>query len=183
MSDGGTARDDEDGQLTGPGYDRVDATVFRDTLARVPTPVTVVTSHVDRRPHGTTVSAFSSLSLEPPMILVSLDLNSDLLKVIQESGRFGVNVLAAGQHDVSDAMSRRGTDRFAGVDWSPSGNGVPRLAGAAAWIECEIAAEHPGGDHTIVVGSVLDLDSSADLLPLLYHRGRYALVSDPGGPR
>ena len=56
---------------------RVDATVFRDTLARVPTPVTVVTSHVDRKPHGTTVSAFSSLSLEPPMILVSLDLRSD----------------------------------------------------------------------------------------------------------
>ena len=58
------------------GRDQVDATVFRDTLARVPTPVTVVTSHVDRRPHGTTVSAFSSLSLEPPMILISLDQRS-----------------------------------------------------------------------------------------------------------
>ncbi|MDX6418298.1 MAG: hypothetical protein QOG28_2918, partial [Trebonia sp.] len=95
MEDGGTAPD-EDGHLAVPGYDRVDATVFRDTLARVPTPVTVVTSHIDRLPHGTTVSAFSSLSLEPPMILVSLDQNSDLLKIIQESGRFGVNVLASG---------------------------------------------------------------------------------------
>src|ERR1700727_787104 len=100
MEDGGTVSDD-DGPLVGPGYDQVDATVFRDTLARVPTPVTVVTSHIDRRPHGTTVSAFSSLSLEPPMILVSLDQNSDLLKIIQETGRFGVNVLAVGQQSLA----------------------------------------------------------------------------------
>ena len=107
MQDGGTAPD-EDGPLVGPGYDRVDATVFRDTLARVPTPVTVVTSHIDRKPHGTTVSAFSSLSLEPPMILVSLDQNSDLLKIIQESGRFGVNVLASGQQSLATTLRQEG---------------------------------------------------------------------------
>ena len=116
MQDGGTARD-ENGSPARPGYDRVDATVFRDTLARVPTPVTVVTSHIDRRPHGTTVSAFSSLSLEPPMILVSLDQNSDLLKIIQESGRFGVNVLASGQQSLATTFARKGADKFAGVAW------------------------------------------------------------------
>ncbi|HEY1665807.1 MAG TPA: flavin reductase family protein, partial [Trebonia sp.] len=111
MQDGGTAPD-EDGSPAVPGYDRVDATVFRDTLARVPTPVTVVTSHIDRRPHGTTVSAFSSLSLEPPMILVSLDQNSDLLKIIEESGRFGVNVLASGQQSLATTFARKGDDKF-----------------------------------------------------------------------
>src|ERR1700690_2023691 len=90
------------------GRDQVDATVFRDTLARGPTPVTVVTSHVDRRPHGTTVSAFSSLSLEPPMFLVSLGQRSDLLKTIAYPGRFGVNVLAAGQQPLATAFARKG---------------------------------------------------------------------------
>src|ERR1700757_1420365 len=134
MQDGGIAND-EDVPLVGPGYDRVDATVFRDTLARVPTPVTVVTSHVDRRPHGTTVSAFSSLSLEPPMILVSLDQNSDLLKIIQETGRFGVNVLASGQQSLATTFARKGADKFAGVAWYMD-HGAPRLAGKGQWLLC-----------------------------------------------
>src|ERR1700721_3867871 len=107
------------------GRDQVDATVFRDTLARVPTPVTVVTSHVDRRPHGTTVSAFSSLSLEPPMILVSLDQRSDLLKIIAETGRFGVNVLPAGQRARATAFARKGADKFAHAPWKMD-PGAPR---------------------------------------------------------
>ena len=127
MEDGGTVRDD-DGSLVGPGYDQVDATVFRDTLARVPTPVTVVTSHLDRNPHGTTVSAFSSLSLEPPMILVSLDQNSDLLKIIQDSGRFGVNVLASGQQSLATQFAKKGADKFADVAWYMD-HDAPRLAG------------------------------------------------------
>src|ERR1700685_4834543 len=90
------------------GRDEVDAPVFRDALARVPAPVTVVTSHVDRRPHGTTVSAFSSLSLEPPMILVSLDQRSDLLKIITDTGRFGVHVLEVGQQSLATAFARKG---------------------------------------------------------------------------
>src|ERR1700749_2942688 len=134
MQDGGTARD-EDGPPAVPGYDRVDATVFRDTLAPVPTPGTGVTSHIDRRPHGTTVSAFSSLSLEPPMILVSLDQNSDLLKIIEESGRFGVNVLASGQQSLATTFARKGADKFAGVAWYMD-HGAPRLAGKGQWLVC-----------------------------------------------
>src|ERR1700733_1074853 len=104
MEDGGT-ESDEDGPVVGPGYDRVDATVFRDTLARGPTPAPVVAWRIDRRPHGTPVSAFSSLSLEPPMILVSLEQNSDLLKIIQESGHFWVSVLAAGQQALATTFA------------------------------------------------------------------------------
>src|ERR1700727_1745763 len=108
------------------GRDQVDATVFRDTLARVPTPVTVVTSHVDRKPHGTTVSAFSSLSL---------DQRSDLLKIISDTGRFGVNVLAVGQQTLATAFARKGDDKFADVAWYMD-HGAPRLAGKGQWLVC-----------------------------------------------
>src|ERR1700684_82272 len=130
---------------------RVDATVFRDTLARVPTPVTVVTSHVDRNPHGTTVSAFSSLSLEPPMILVSLDLRSDLLKIIQETGRFGVNVLAVGQQSLATAFARKGADKFAGVAWYMD-HGAPRLAGKGQWLVSRPRPVTPPGAHLVLHG-------------------------------
>src|ERR1700733_13946765 len=146
MQDGGTARD-EDGSPAVPGYDRVDATVFRDTLARVPTPVTVVTSHIDRRPHGTTVSAFSSLSLEPPMILVSLDQNSDLLKIIQETGRFGVNVLAVGQQALATPFARKGADQVA-----------------------------TAGDHVIIIGRVVHADTHS-FEPLLYRQRAFGTVT------
>src|SRR5271156_6655442 len=129
----GPAGADQEAVGAGRERARVDATVFRDTLARVPTPVTVVTSHVDRRPHGTTVSAFSSLSLEPPMILVSLDQRSDLLKIITETGRFGVNVLAVGQQPLATAFARKGDDKFADVAWYMD-HGAPRLAGKGQWL-------------------------------------------------
>src|ERR1700761_8837570 len=155
--DGGLMQDgaagDEDGQPTGPGIDRVDATVFRDTLARVPTPVTVVTSHVDRKPHGTTVSAFSSLSLDPPMILVSLDQNSDLLKIIQETGHFGVNVLASGQQALATTFARKGADKFADVAWYMD-HGAPRLAGKGQWLVCRTDQLVTPGGHVIIIGLV-----------------------------
>src|ERR1700723_3238907 len=133
------------------GRDQVDATVFRDTLARVPTPVTVVTSHVDRRPHGTTVSAFSSLSLEPPMILVSLDQRSDLLKIIQETGRFGVNVLAVGQQALATAFARKGDDKVADVAWYMD-HGAPRLAGKGQWLVCRTAQMVAAGGAALNIG-------------------------------
>ena len=174
MQDGGTARD-EDGQLTGPGYDRVDATVFRDTLARVPTPVTVVTSHIDRLPHGTTVSAFSSLSLEPPMILVSLDQNSDLLKIIQESGRFGVNVLASGQAPLATQFAKKGADKFAGVAWYMD-HDAPRLAGKGQWLVCRTDQLVTAGDHVIITGLVVHADTHS-FEPLLYRQRAFGTVT------
>jgi flavin reductase (DIM6/NTAB) family NADH-FMN oxidoreductase RutF len=174
MQDGGTAPD-EDGPPGVPGYDRVDATVFRDTLARVPTPVTVVTSHIDRRPHGTTVSAFSSLSLEPPMILVSLDQNSDLLKIIQESGRFGVNVLASGQQSLATTFARKGDDKFAGVAWYMD-HGAPRLAGKGQWLVCRTDQLVTAGDHVIIIGLVVHADTHS-FEPLLYRQRAFGTVT------
>jgi flavin reductase (DIM6/NTAB) family NADH-FMN oxidoreductase RutF len=178
MEDGGTAGD-QDGQQTGPGYDRVDATVFRDTLARVPTPVTVVTSHIDRKPHGTTVSAFSSLSLEPPMILVSLDQSSDLLKIIQESGRFGVNVLASGQQSLATTFARKGADKFADVAWYMD-HGAPRLAGKGQWLVCRTEQLVTAGDHVIIIGLVVHADTHS-FEPLLYRQRAFGTVTHMRG--
>src|ERR1700743_705837 len=178
MEDGGPARD-EDGQLTGPGYAQVDATVFRDTLARVPTPVTVVTSHIDRSPHGTTVSAFSSLSLEPPMILVSLDQSSDLLKIIQESGRFGVNVLASGQQSLATTFARKGADQFADVAWYMD-HGAPRLAGKGQWLVCRTEQLVTAGDHVIIIGLVVHADTHS-FEPLLYRQRGFGTVTHIAG--
>jgi flavin reductase (DIM6/NTAB) family NADH-FMN oxidoreductase RutF len=174
MQDGGTASDEE-GSPGMPGYDRVDATVFRDTLARVPTPVTVVTSHVDRKPHGTTVSAFSSLSLDPPMILVSLDQSSDLLKIIQETGRFGVNVLASGQQALATTFARKGADKFAGVAWYMD-HGAPRLAGKGQWLVCRTDQLVTAGDHVIIIGLVVHADTHS-FEPLLYRQRAFGTVT------
>lgn len=130
--------------------------------------------------------SFSSLSLDPPMVMFAPARTSTTWPRIRAAARFCVNVLADDQHGVGEAMSRRGTDKFAGVAWTPSPTGGPRLAGSAAWIDCDLAAEYDGGDHTIVVGAVWELGSSPSLEPLLYHRGRCALVhSHPttGEPR
>src|SRR3984957_13912126 len=169
-----TYADQMDAVGASQGRDQVDATVFRDTLARVPTPVTVVTSHVDRRPHGTTVSAFSSLSLEPPMILVSLDQRSDLLKIIQETGRFGVNVLAVGQQALATAFARKGDDKFADVAWYMD-HGAPRLAGKGQWLVCRTEQLVTAGDHVIIIGLVEHADTHS-FEPLLYRQRSYGPV-------
>lgn len=95
-----------------------------------------------------------------------------------------MNVLADDQDGLSSQFARSGTDKYAGVTWSPSAHGSPVLDGVVAWIDCELYAEHDGGDHTIVVGRVLDLGATAERTPLVFHRGAYglqaAVVPPPG---
>lgn len=111
---------------------------FRDAMATVASPVAVVTAMDDGpRPHGTTVSAFASLSLTPPMVLVSLDNRSQLLAIIRRTGRFGLNILGIHQAGLAATFARPGRDTFDDVIWSPSEN-LPRLPGSAAWIAAEV---------------------------------------------
>ena len=138
-----------------------------DTMAGVASSVSVVTTVDADGPHGTTVSAFCSLSLTPPMILVSLDNNSRLLGHIRNSGRFGLNLLASDQSDLARRFASKADDKFEGVGYDPAG-GAPRLSGAAGWVSCEVHDELPGGDHTILLGTVIDADS-AGVAPLTYH--------------
>jgi flavin reductase (DIM6/NTAB) family NADH-FMN oxidoreductase RutF len=141
---------------------------FREVMAGVPTPVSVITSTAGGLPHGTTVSAFASLSMDPPMVLVSLDRGSDLLAVVRESGRFGVNVLGAHQSHLALAFARKGgTGKFNGVRWDIDSD-LPRLPGAPGWLACEVATLVDGGDHVVALGTVVAAETSHGK-PLTYH--------------
>jgi flavin reductase (DIM6/NTAB) family NADH-FMN oxidoreductase RutF len=143
---------------------------FRDVMASVCTPVAVVTAMDGRRPHGTTVSAFASLSLYPPMVLVALDTTSNLLAHIRAAGRFGVNILASNQAVLARIFARKGEAKFAGVPWTVS-HDIPRLTGALGWLACEVSHLVPGGDHEIVLGSVLDAQGGPGAPLTYYDRG------------
>lgn len=142
---------------------------FRAAMAAVASPVAVVTTLTGDLPHGTTVSAFTSLSMDPPMVLVSLARTSALLHRIRDTRRFGVNVLGAAHAGVATAFARKdGPARFAGTGWSID-HDLPRLTGAPGWLACRTAGLLDGGDHVIVLGEVLAADSS-DSPPLVYFR-------------
>jgi flavin reductase (DIM6/NTAB) family NADH-FMN oxidoreductase RutF len=151
------------------------ADAFRETLSSVPAPVTIVTTLGEGGPHGTTVSAFSSLSADPPLVLVALDRGSDLLGLVRETGRFAVNLLSAGQEQIGVACARKGPDKFERVAWHDE-QGLPRIEGAAAWLACEIEELLPGGDHVIVVGRVTACETS-EVEALVYHRRRFLHVA------
>lgn len=141
---------------------------FREVMAGVCTPVSVVTALTSEgRPHGTTVSAFASLSMTPPMVMVSLDRGSDLLAHVRETGRFGLNVLDSRQSAVALRFASKGADKFAGVEWETH-TGVPRVLGSGGFLGCTVADLVGGGDHIIVLGTVV----AAELVPgrpLTYH--------------
>jgi flavin reductase (DIM6/NTAB) family NADH-FMN oxidoreductase RutF len=141
---------------------------LRDTLSGVPAPVTVVTTLQQGEPHGTTVSAFSSLSAEPPLLLIALDASSVLLNKLRQTLTFGVTVLAHDQHEIAMSCASKRPDKFDSVPWHEEG-GAPRIEGASGWFLCDVHDLLPGGDHAIVVGRIRDHDSS-NSTPLVYHQ-------------
>jgi flavin reductase (DIM6/NTAB) family NADH-FMN oxidoreductase RutF len=140
---------------------------FRTVMASVCTPVSIATAFDGSRPHGTTVSAFASLSMNPPMILVSLDRESDLLALVRQTGKVGLNVLGAGHSALACAFARKGKDKFTGVEWELS-DGVPRIAAALGWLACEVTSFVEGGDHIVALAEVRAADSVQGA-PLTYH--------------
>ncbi len=142
---------------------------FRDLMAGVCAPVTVVTTADDDGPHGATVSSFASLSLRPPLVTVALDRRSGLLARILIARRFGVNVLASADDELALLFARRDDDRFGQVSWSPS-RGLPRLDGTAGWAVCDLWQVVEGGDHLLLIGLVTHAEST-QRSPLVYgHR-------------
>ncbi|MEU1276208.1 flavin reductase family protein [Streptomyces sp. NPDC005799] len=143
---------------------------FRDAMATIASPVAVVTAMDGPRPHGTTVSAFASLSLTPPMVLVSLDNGSHLLAIIRRTGRLGLNILGTHQAGLAAVFARSGQDKFDDVIWSPSAN-LPRLPGSAAWIAAEVDEYVTSGDHTVLLAHVITAESGEEASkPLTYHQ-------------
>jgi flavin reductase (DIM6/NTAB) family NADH-FMN oxidoreductase RutF len=155
----------------------VSDTLFRTTLARFASGVTVITSTHGEDIAGTTVSAFSSLSLDPPLVLVCLDETSATRELIERSRVFAVNILARGQGELSDRFAKRRKEgdphQFEGVGYDRAPTRSPILHGCHAFADCRVVAVHEGGDHRIYVGRVdtLGVDDGPSE-PLVYHAGR-----------
>jgi 3-hydroxy-9,10-secoandrosta-1,3,5(10)-triene-9,17-dione monooxygenase reductase component len=149
----------------------IDPTAFREVLGRLPTGVVVITAF-GPEPTGLAANSFTSVSLDPPMVLFCPARSSSTWPTIREAGRFCVNVMAYHHGEVTRRFSQRGIDRFEGVAWHPRETG-PALDEAAAWIECTIADELPAGDHTIITADVVAIEAAAEIAPLVFHRGRY----------
>ncbi|MCR8718347.1 flavin reductase [Pseudomonas syringae] len=153
-----------------------DPRAFRRALGNFATGVTVVTaatSHGQRV--GVTANSFNSVSLDPPLILWSLDKRSSSQQVFQEASHFAVNILAANQIDLSNNFARPKDDRFEGIRFEEGEGGAPVLEGCAARLHCESYQQLDGGDHWIMLGKVVRFDDYGRA-PLLYHQGAYSMV-------
>lgn len=146
-------------------------TEFRAAMRHVASPVAIVTTYVDGRPHGSTVSAFMSLSMEPPMLLVSLDNRSALLSRLSIGSPLGINILASGQSDIATLFATRGADRFGTVSWELR-DGAPALSGTHAWVATRVGSMVVAGDHTLVLADVVGAAHDTHE-PLVYHQKVY----------
>jgi 3-hydroxy-9,10-secoandrosta-1,3,5(10)-triene-9,17-dione monooxygenase reductase component len=147
---------------------------FRKAMGSFAAGVTVVTVCHDGRLVGTTVSAFSSVSMDPPLVMVCLKRDSRTLAALNEAKAFCVNILASDQGDLAHRFAKSGADdRFALTAVEAGVCGAPLLAGATAIVECELHAAHDGGDHEILVGRVLRVVTDETKTPLVYVRGGF----------
>ena len=154
-----------------------DRSELRSVLGRFATGVTVVTAGQDE-PRGMTANSFTSVSLDPALVLVCVVRTAAIHSVILAEGQFAISVLASHQDQVAkhfaDHRRPRGDEEFAVVDWTPGRfTGAPVMVGALAWLECRVTAVHDGGDHSIFLGSVLGAERGPDRDALLYFGGGF----------
>jgi flavin reductase (DIM6/NTAB) family NADH-FMN oxidoreductase RutF len=152
----------------------VDQATFRSVLGRFASGVTVVTVRNGDIDHGMTASAFCSLSLDPPLVLVCIDRTTRMHELLQHAEHFAVSLLAADQEMISRRFAEPPDDtRFDGLGFARAATGAPLLTDALAHLECVLEERHRGGDHSIIVGRVIGA-AAGDARPLLYYRGGYA---------
>lgn len=155
----------------------MDAGDFRQALGRFATGVCLVTvDDPELGPLATTVNSFSSVSLEPPLVLWSIQNSSDHLAVYTECQHFGISVMSADQGAVSGQYAQRGGHSAQAEHFTTGPQGEPRLIGALAHFSCATYAVHPGGDHQIIVGEVMQFESM-DADPLIFYSGGYRALS------
>jgi len=149
-----------------------DTRALRDALGRWATGVTIVTAPDGDGFVGMTVNSFTSVSLDPPLVLWCIGLDAWSLDAFTEAEHFAVNVLAADQIELSNRFARRGEDKFADLDVEIGLGGTALLPGCVARLQCRNVDRHDAGDHAIVIGEVVAIEH-ADRQPLLFHAGRY----------
>ncbi len=150
----------------------IDNNEFRRVLGHFATGVTVVTTVYDDVLYGITVSSFTSLSLDPQLVLICISNDAPSHAALQGAGHFAVNILAEDGEHLSRRFASRDLDKFKGIAFHPGANGAPLLDDALATLECRIVRETEGGDHTIFIAEVTAADATDDK-PLLYYRSGY----------
>lgn len=152
----------------------IDPAAFRQVLSAYPTGVCVVSAlDNDGRPAGMVVGSFTSVSLDPPLVGFFPDKKSTSWPQIEAAGHFCVNVLGSDQKDICRAVAAKGEDKWVGVEYAISDHKLPVIANAIACIECKLYSVTEAGDHWFVLGEVLRLESTREVDPMLFHRGRY----------
>ena len=151
----------------------VSEATFRHACAQFATGVAIATVMDESgAPHGLTINSFTSVSLQPPLVLICIDYRAQVLQLFLRASHYGVNVLRDSQQEISNRFAYRGEDRFSGVSWSPGQTGVPILDESLACLECATRQVIDGGDHTILLAEVVSIHT-ADGDPLLYFNSRY----------
>jgi 3-hydroxy-9,10-secoandrosta-1,3,5(10)-triene-9,17-dione monooxygenase reductase component len=152
---------------------------LRNVFGHFPTGVAVISGHGPDGPTGLTIQSFLALSLDPALILIAIDRNSQSWPNISGGPGFVVNVLCQQQRDIAMRFATSGGPKFDGVSWTPAPHtGAPRLVGAQAWIECKVSRTYDGGDHHIIVAAVHDLQGTTDTFsqPLLFFRSKFPQI-------
>ncbi|ADP83076.1 flavin reductase [Pseudofrankia inefficax] len=156
----------------------IDPGIFRRVLGNFPTGVAVITGlDAGGAPVGLAVGSFASASLDPPLVAFFPDRSSSSWPRIAATGRFCVNILGFDQEAVCRTFAVRGGDKFAELSWRSAPSGAPVLDGVVAWIDCDLEAVHPAGDHDLVLGRVRTLDVGRSVLPLVFFQGGYGRFS------
>ncbi len=156
----------------------IDKNELRRVMGHFATGVTVITTlNKDGKINGLTANAFSSVSLDPPLCLISVDKKAESYSSFEESRVFTVNILASDQEALSRKFAVSGGNKFEGVAYRIGANGAPILDGALAYIECKLYAAYDGGDHTIYLGEVQQTEIT-ESKPLLFFRGGYREIGD-----
>jgi 3-hydroxy-9,10-secoandrosta-1,3,5(10)-triene-9,17-dione monooxygenase reductase component len=165
---------DESVSISRPMLSGPDAEKFRHVLGHYPTGVAVITAHTADGPVGMAMNSFTSLSLEPPLVLFCPAGSSTTWPTLQAVGVIAINVLSAGQEWVSRQFAARAGDRYADIAWTPGENGAPLIDDALGWLECTVTAEYPAGDHTVVIAEIGRMGVHHEIAdPLVFFRGGY----------
>jgi 3-hydroxy-9,10-secoandrosta-1,3,5(10)-triene-9,17-dione monooxygenase reductase component len=153
---------------------------WRAAMGCFPSGVTVVTTWDEVEPVGSTINAFCSVSLEPPLLLICLAHVNPIRQAVERSGVFGVNILPEGGFPIAQRFASEPlTDRFCDFGYRSAENGAPQLEAAPVFIDCALENIYPGGDHIIAVGRGVRIEHTSADLPLLYHRGQFPRFNPP----
>jgi len=160
-----------------------DPILFRQLLGRFATGVTVITANRNNEKHGMTANAFTSVSLNPPLILVSIDKRANMHEIMMEHDSFCVNFLPEHRREWSDwwaGKAPKDVDQFADIPHKAGTTGSPVLEGCLGYIDCKVWERYPGGDHTLVLGEVQDAEVNTDpnVKPLLFFASKYHQLGD-----